>query len=441
MVVGWGSNVPGQTNIPPWLNDAVAVAAGLDHGLALREGGTVVAWGDNAYGQTNVPAGLSNVVAVSAGWLYSMALRDDGTVATWGHDSTIVPSDMSNLVAIAAGGQQFCLALKADRTVTAWGYNGSGQTVVPAGLSNVVAIAAGLDHSLALREDGTVMAWGGNFQGETIVPGTLRNVVSIAAGWGFSLALRADGTVASWGGDGQVGAGLSNVLAMAAGWDASAEILLRDGTVVSEPPGLSNVVAIARGHFFSLAVTGSGRPLLTAEGLQSQTLPAGASALFSVRVAGAYPLSYQWQFNGSDIANATNWFLKVSDAQPGDTGNYRVTVSNTLGVVTSSIAALMVFDAPLAIAVQPTDATTWRGGAARFAATSWGSAPRSYQWRINGQAIPGATDPAFIVTNAQPEQVAGFDLVVTNQWGGATSPTRGGDVSSPSKSRRARING
>src|SRR6185436_12364861 len=72
VVLGWGDNVPGQTNISPLLTDAVAVAAVLDHGLALREGGTVVAWGDNAYGQTNVPAGLSSVVAVSAGWLYSM---------------------------------------------------------------------------------------------------------------------------------------------------------------------------------------------------------------------------------------------------------------------------------------------------------------------------------------------------------------------------------
>ena len=420
-VVGWGSDVPGQTNIPPWLDDAVAVAAGLDHGLALREGGTVVAWGNDDYGQTNVPASLSNVVAGSAGWDYSMALRDDGAVVTWGHPSTAVPPGLSNVVAVAAGGHQFCLALRADRTVAAWGYNGSGQTLVPDGLSNVVAIAAGLDHSLALRDDGTVVAWGDNNQGETIVPATLANVVSIAAGWGQSIALRADGTVVRWGGDPWSPAGLSNVLAVAGGWDAYPSILLGDGTVLSGPPGLSNVVAIAHGHFFTLAVTGSGGPRLTAESLQSQTLPAGASALFSMRVAGAYPLSYQWQFNSTNIGGATNWWLKVSDAQVGDTGNYRMTVSNTLGVVTSSTAALTIFDAPPSIVVQPADVTTWRGSAARFAATAWGSAARGYQWRFDGKAISGATDSAFAVTNAQPEQVGGFDLVVTNQWGGATS--------------------
>src|SRR5436309_7405063 len=129
IVVGWGYNVPGQTNIPPWLNDAVAVAAGFDHALALREGGTVVAWGDNAYGQTNVPASLSGVVAVSAGWGYSMALRDDGTVVTWGDPVTVVPSGLSNVVAIAAGGVLY-LATHAQRTLSAVCENGSGHKQV-----------------------------------------------------------------------------------------------------------------------------------------------------------------------------------------------------------------------------------------------------------------------------------------------------------------------
>ena len=35
-----------------------------------------------------------------------------------------------------------------------------GQSDVPAGLSNVVAVAAGGQHSLALKADGTVVAWG-----------------------------------------------------------------------------------------------------------------------------------------------------------------------------------------------------------------------------------------------------------------------------------------
>ncbi|WP_370657447.1 hypothetical protein [Deinococcus sp. KNUC1210] len=54
----------------------------------------------------------------------------------------------------------YCLALKANGTVVAWGTNDYGQTAVPAGLNGVVAISAGLLHAAALKSDGTVVAWG-----------------------------------------------------------------------------------------------------------------------------------------------------------------------------------------------------------------------------------------------------------------------------------------
>jgi len=418
-VVSWGSDVAGKTNIPAGLNDVIAVAAGLDHGLALRENGTVVAWGDNGSGQIDVPPFLSDVVAVSSGWSFSMALRADGTVVTWGYPSTVVPLGLSNVVAIAAGGSQFCLALRADRTVVAWGYNGSGQTSVPPGLSNIVAIAAGLEHSLALRDDGTVVVWGGNVQGESIAPAGLSNVVAIAGGWGQSLALKEDGTAVRWGGSGSFSA--SNVVAMAGGWDAWHEVLFRDGTVLNGPTGLSNVISISRGHFFALAATGAGRPTLTVENLPSRTLPAGASELFSVRTAGAYPMNYQWQFNGADLNGATNWFLRVGDLQPTHSGTYQVTVSNAAGSVTSSSAVLTVLPAAPSVVVQPADITTWRGNQAVFSVAAWGSSTRTYQWRFNSEDIPDATNSVLVLTNVQHHQTGGYDIIIANTMGAATS--------------------
>ena len=62
---------------------------------------------------------------------------------------------------------------------------------------------------------------GNNGSGQTTVPAGLSNVVAIAAGDSHSLALKSDGTVVAWGynGEGQttVPAGLSNVVAIAAG--------------------------------------------------------------------------------------------------------------------------------------------------------------------------------------------------------------------------------
>jgi hypothetical protein len=52
------------------------------------------------------------------------------------------------VVAIAAG-DVHSLALLANGTVVAWGYNNLGQTNAPIGLTNVVAISAGASHNLA----------------------------------------------------------------------------------------------------------------------------------------------------------------------------------------------------------------------------------------------------------------------------------------------------
>ncbi len=77
-VVSWGS----QTNVPTGLSNAVAVAGGHVHSLALCADGSVVIWGS----QTNVPVVLSKAVAVSAGYHHSLVLRVDGTVAAWGDE-------------------------------------------------------------------------------------------------------------------------------------------------------------------------------------------------------------------------------------------------------------------------------------------------------------------------------------------------------------------
>ena len=51
----------------------------------------------------------------------------------------------------------------------------------------------------ALKSDGTVIAWGDNSHGQTNLPAGLSNVVAIAAGYYHSLAVCSDGTVQAWG--------------------------------------------------------------------------------------------------------------------------------------------------------------------------------------------------------------------------------------------------
>jgi uncharacterized delta-60 repeat protein len=75
----------------------------------------------------------------------------------------------------------------------------------------------------------------------------------------------------------------------------------------------------------------------------NQALPAGDNASFHVDAGGKLPLSYQWRKDGASIFDATNSSYFISTAQTNQAGNYTVVVTNTIGAVTSSIAALTVF--------------------------------------------------------------------------------------------------
>jgi hypothetical protein len=274
--------------------------------------GDVVAWGKTWNGSTlvdvTVPPGLSDVKAVAAGTYPVVVVKADGTVTAWGYNGygqINVPPGLSNVATVAVGTYHIA-ALKTNGTVVAWGNNGTGQTTVPAGLSNVTAIAAGGDHTVALKSDGTVVAWGSPSFGQATVPAGLSNVTAIAAGGEFTMALKSDGTVTAWGhndfGQTTVPAGLSNVMAIAAG-QYHALALKSDGTVTAwgsnskgqatVPAGLSNVTALAAGFGHTVAlksdrtVTVWGQWHIGGFTYVDATVPAGLSNVIAIATGGS----------------------------------------------------------------------------------------------------------------------------------------------------------
>ena len=88
-----------------------------------------------------------------------------------------------------------------------------------------------------------------------------------------------------------------------------------------------------------LSSTGVGPSIFTQP--QSQSVPLGSPATFSVGATGT-SLTYQWQFDGNDIANATASSYTIASAQNTNIGYYSVIVSNALGTATSSTANLTI---------------------------------------------------------------------------------------------------
>jgi hypothetical protein len=327
VVVAWGDNTFGQTNVPVDLTNAIAIAGGQNFSLALRSDGSVIAWGDNASGQTNVPMELSNVVAIAAGGYHALALRADGRVVAWGAGLTsspdfgqsLVPSDLTNVVAVAAG-LYHSMALRADGTIVAWGDNSHSQTNVPASLTNVMAIAAGDFYSLALKADGTVSGWGDDSSNQisgTIFgpPFTLNNVTAIAAGGAGSLALQANGKMTAWGNQTNVPPGLfgypaaivsinpgtsSNSIAKATGQDGN--VLVNGGT---------NGPMVVYGGTNGLAAIANGQINYTTNYLN---LPASAYSMTNWGTASQIP-DYTTQGTTNTIFDF-NRFIAVADLTP-----------------------------------------------------------------------------------------------------------------------------
>jgi outer membrane protein assembly factor BamB len=78
----------------------------------------------------------------------------------------------------------------------------------------------------------------------------------------------------------------------------------------------------------------------------NQTNFVHSSAVFAVTADGTSPLTYQWNFNGTNLPGATNASLTLTNLQYTQAGNYAVLVTNAFGAVTSSNAVLVVASHP-----------------------------------------------------------------------------------------------
>jgi hypothetical protein len=161
-------------------------------------------------------------------------------------------------------------------------------------------------------------------------------------------------------------------------------------------------------------------PLINVQPL-SQAVYAGGNVTFTVGVRGSLPLSWQWLFNGTVVSTATSSSLTLVAVTPDRAGGYSVVVTNNLGSVTSQVAVLTVEGAAPLITQEPLSQTVYAGSNVIFTVAAASSLLLSWQWQLNGTAIPGATDSSLALLAVTTNQVGGYSAVVTNTLGSVTS--------------------
>jgi hypothetical protein len=130
---------------------------------------------------------------------------------------------------------------------------------------------------------------------------------------------------------------------------------------------------------------------------QNQAVTAGDSILLTAIAAGKQPFTYQWQFNGNNLAGETTAMLALDQLATNQSGLYRILVTNSAGVTFSDSASLLVTAAD----TPPTLVASL--GSTQFAFSLQGEAGRRYRIESSTNLaswLPEASFPAPIFYDA-----------------------------------------
>ncbi len=131
----------------------------------------------------------------------------------------------------------------------------------------------------------------------------------------------------------------------------------------------------------------------------SSTLDVGGQSLiYSVVSNGTPPYTYQWYLNGSAVPNATSesWIFIPTSSGP-DT--IYLNVTDSVGVIAISNTATVTVNDPPYASISPNSSTLDVGGQSLiYSVVSNGTPPYTYQWYLNGSAVPNATSSNWTFT-------------------------------------------
>ncbi|WP_158277509.1 pectinesterase family protein [Opitutus sp. ER46] len=149
----------------------------------------------------------------------------------------------------------------------------------------------------------------------------------------------------------------------------------------------------------------------------------GQTGTLSVTATGTAPLAYQWKKDGTAISGATAASYTFDNATAAHAGSYAVTITNSYGSVASNAATVTVTTTPIPATIirDPAAVTVTAGAPATFTVAAYGSSPVAYQWKKDGVAIAGATNPTYAIEVTTGTDAGAYTVTVSNTAGSATS--------------------
>jgi hypothetical protein len=169
----------------------------------------------------------------------------------------------------------------------------------------------------------------------------------------------------------------------------------------------------------TVRVTVKERPRITQQPPASLTVCVGQSVTLRVTATGT-GLRYQWRRNGTPIPGATQSSYTIAAVQPADSGIYDVVVSGECEPPAYSTQTELRVTGPPQIVEHPQSQSVRVGQSVTFRVQAQGQ-NLQYQWRKNGVAIAGATQPQYTIAAAQLADAGLYDCLVWNECGQSVS--------------------
>ncbi|MBX2903562.1 MAG: immunoglobulin domain-containing protein [Chitinophagales bacterium] len=409
---------------------SVSVCTGQSASFTVAVNGNVTyQWQKNGSNISGATSATYNIASVAAGDVgnYTCVVTDACTGATLTSDIAVLSLGSGANISQQPQDASVCLGAAASFSVTVtggsatyqWKKNGTNIAGATSATYNIASVGAGDAGNYVCVVTGSCGSINSDTATLTILPatsittqpaassvcpGSTATFTVVAAGAGtLTYQWKKNGTNLSNGGNisGATTAtlGISNASAS----DAANYSVVVTGTCGS---ATSNNAALTLGVATSITTQPT-----------AQTVCNGGTLNLSVVAAGAN-LTYQWKKNNVNIGGATSANYSTG-ASLSTAGSYTVAVSGTCGAVTSNAAVVTVNDT-ITITQQPQGSTVCEGSALSISVSATG-ASLTYQWKLNGIDIPGATSASYSTANALSAMSGSYTVAIGSSCGNKTS--------------------